>query len=145
MNQDFAPFCCVCSVAQSCPTLGGPVDCSPPGSSVHGILQARILEWGAISFSRGSSQLRDWTQVSCVSCMADGCWAIREAHPPFYGQIICHCMDRPDFFLSILSLMDIYVFGHTMYNYVILWHIQLKAWGYNYKGTVFVCFEVKLV
>ena len=42
-------------VAQSCPTLCDPVDCSPTGSSVHGILQARILEWVAISFSRGSS------------------------------------------------------------------------------------------
>ena len=38
-------------VAQSCPTLSNPVDCSPPGSSVHGILQARVLEWGAIAFS----------------------------------------------------------------------------------------------
>ena len=42
-------------VAQSCPTLCDPVDCSPPDSSIHGILQARILEWVAISFSRGSS------------------------------------------------------------------------------------------
>ena len=42
-------------VIQSCPTLCDPVDCSPPGSSVHEILQARILEWGAILFSRGSS------------------------------------------------------------------------------------------
>ena len=42
-------------VAQSCPTLCDPTDCSPPGSSVHGILQARILEWVAIPFSRGSS------------------------------------------------------------------------------------------
>ena len=46
-------------VAQLCPTLCDPVDCSPPGSSAHGILQARILEWVAISFSRGSSQLKD--------------------------------------------------------------------------------------
>ena len=46
-------------VAQSCLTLCDPMDCSPPGSSVHGILQARILEWVAISFSRGSSQPRD--------------------------------------------------------------------------------------
>ena len=50
-------------------TLSDPVDCSPPGSSVHGILQARIPEWLAISFSRESSQLRDRTQVSCVSCI----------------------------------------------------------------------------
>ena len=46
-------------VAQSCLTLCDPMDCSPPGSSVHGFLQARILEWVAISFSRGSSQPRD--------------------------------------------------------------------------------------
>ena len=46
-------------VAQLCPTLCDPMDCSPPGSSIHGILQARILEWVAISFSRGSSQPRD--------------------------------------------------------------------------------------
>ena len=53
-------------VAQSCPTLCNPMDCSLPGSSVHGILQARILEWVAISFSRGSSRPRDRTQVSCI-------------------------------------------------------------------------------
>ena len=54
-------------VAQSCATLCDPVDCSLPGSSLHGILQARILEWIAISFSRGSSRLRDQTQVSCIA------------------------------------------------------------------------------
>ena len=53
--------------AQSCPTLWDPVDRSPPGSSVHGLLQARILEWVAIPFSRGSSRLRDRTQVSCTA------------------------------------------------------------------------------
>ena len=46
---------CACSVAQSCPTLPDPMDCSPSGSSVHGIFQARILEGATISFSRGSS------------------------------------------------------------------------------------------
>ena len=54
-------------VAQSCLTLCDPMDCSPPGSSVHGILQARILEWVAIPFSRGSSQPRGQTQVSCIA------------------------------------------------------------------------------
>ena len=48
---------------------------SLPGSSVHGILQARILEWVAISFSRGSSKLRDQTRISCVSYMASGLFA----------------------------------------------------------------------
>ena len=58
----------VSKVAQSCPTLCDPMDCSLPGSSVPGILQARILEWVAISFSRGSSQPRVQTQVSPIVC-----------------------------------------------------------------------------
>ena len=73
---------CVCLVAQLCLTLCDPLDCSPPGSSVHGILQARILEWVARPSSRGSSQPKDGTLVSFVSCIAGGfftCWAIGEA------------------------------------------------------------------
>ena len=54
-------------VTQLCLTLCEPMDCSLPGSSVRGILQARILEWIAISFSRGSSWPRDWTQVSRIA------------------------------------------------------------------------------
>ena len=54
-------------VAQSCPTLCNPMNCSPPGSFVYGIFQARILEWFAVSFSRGSSPRRDQTQVSCTA------------------------------------------------------------------------------
>ena len=57
---------CVCSATQSCPTLWDPVDCSPPGSSVHGIFQARILECLAISFSKRSSWPRGQTSISCV-------------------------------------------------------------------------------
>ena len=53
-------------VAQSCPTLCDPMDCSLPGFSVHGIFQATVLEWVAISFSKGSSRPRDWTQVSHI-------------------------------------------------------------------------------
>ena len=52
---------------QLCPTLCHPMDCSPPGSSVHGILQARLLEWVALLFSRGASRPRDWTWVSCIA------------------------------------------------------------------------------
>ena len=63
-----------CSVTQSCPTLWDPMDCSPPGSSVHRILQARILEWVAMPSSRGPSQPRDPTLVSFVSCI--GRWVI---------------------------------------------------------------------
>ena len=76
--------CCYCLVTQLCPTLCDPMDCSPQGSSVHGFSQARILEWVAISFSRASSQHRNQTHISCVSCTAGG-WilyhcAIWEAH-----------------------------------------------------------------
>ena len=57
-----------CMHVNSSPTLCDPMDCSPSGSSVHGILQTRILEWVAISYPRGSSWPRDWTHVSWVSC-----------------------------------------------------------------------------
>ena len=58
---------CECEVGQSCLTLCDPMDGSLRGSAIHGIFQARILEWAAIFFSRGSSQPRDRTQVSCVA------------------------------------------------------------------------------
>ena len=82
--------------AQSCPTLCNPMDCSLPaqsrlilfdpmdcslsGSSAHGIFQARILEWVAISFSKRSSQPRGWTQVSCIVGRRFTIWATREVH-----------------------------------------------------------------
>ena len=59
-----------CTRAQLSSTLCYPMDCGPPDSSVHGIFQARILEWASIGYSRGSSQPRDRTHVSCVSCNA---------------------------------------------------------------------------
>ena len=65
----YAVFYVCAKLLQLCPTLRNPVDCSPPGSSVHGILQARILKWIVIPFSRGSSQPRDRTCVPYVSCI----------------------------------------------------------------------------
>ena len=62
-------------VAQSCPTLCDPMDCSLSGSSVHGIFQARVLEWIAISFSRGSSRPRSRTQVSLIAGRRFTIWA----------------------------------------------------------------------
>ena len=59
-------LCCHCLVPKSCPALCDPMVCSSPGSSVHGISQARILKWIAISFSRGSSWPSDQTCVSCI-------------------------------------------------------------------------------
>ena len=57
---------CMCLDAESCLTLCNPMDCSQPGSSVHGTFQARILEWVTISFSRGSFQFKDQTCLSCI-------------------------------------------------------------------------------
>ena len=59
---------CVHVCAQSCSTLCNPIDCSPPGSSIQRIFQARIVEWVAISYSRESSRPRDWI---CISCFLD--------------------------------------------------------------------------
>ena len=67
-------------VAQSCLILCDPLDYSSPGSSVHGILQERILEWVAIPFSRGSTQLRDKIQVTCSAGRFFTISATRVAH-----------------------------------------------------------------
>ena len=80
-------------VAQSCLTLCDPMDCSLPGSTIHGIFQARILEWVAISFSRRSSLPRDWTQVSCIVGRHFTIWATRVdslSEPPWLD--IEHCV-----------------------------------------------------
>ena len=75
-------------VAQSCPTLCDPMDCSPPGSSVHGIFQAWILEWVAFPFSRESSWPRDRTQVSRIVGRHFTVWATREANKS--SEHFCH-------------------------------------------------------
>ena len=67
-------LCYCCLVAKLCPALLGPIDCSPPGSSIHGISEARILEWVAISFPRGTSQSRDQAHITCVS--STGRWVL---------------------------------------------------------------------
>ena len=70
-----------CRCAQLCPTLCNFTDCSLPGSPVHGIFQARIIEWAAISFFRGDFWSRDRTPISCVSCIGRQTlyhWATRE-------------------------------------------------------------------
>ena len=85
---------CLHEVAQLCPTLCDLIDCSPPGSAVCGILQARMLEWVAISFSKGSSRPRDWTQVSCIAGRCFNLWATREALVFFEEmsiQVACPC------------------------------------------------------
>ena len=77
-NLNPGHFVCV-KFVQSCPTLCDPMDYSLPGSSVHRIIQARILEWVVIPFSTGSFQPRDWAQVFCTAGRFFTVWTIREA------------------------------------------------------------------
>ena len=68
------PVLCCAKSLQFCLTLCDPIDCNPPGTSVHGILQARILEWVVMPLSRGSSQPGDRTRVSYIACI--GRWIL---------------------------------------------------------------------
>ena len=97
-------MCCVlCLVAQSCLTLCHPMDYSLLGSSVPGILQARILEWVAISSSRGSSWPRDRTQVSRIAGGFFTIWATREAQEYCSGQPNPSPRDLPDLGIKLGS------------------------------------------
>ena len=75
-----------CVSAHLCPTLCNPMDCSPPGSSVHGIIQARIQNWVDIPFSRGSSPLRDWTKIFYIAGRFFTIWA---TSPVYLVDWIC--------------------------------------------------------
>ena len=101
-------------VAQSCLTLYDPMDCSLPGSSVHGIFQARVLEWVAIAFSRGSSRPRDWTQVSCIAGRRFTVWATREARSWSFCLIRTHllfcCFCPLGFSLSLSLFFFFFIF-----------------------------------
>ena len=94
------------------------MDCSPPGSSVYGILQARILEWVAIPFSRGSYWPRDRTQVSCIAGRFFTVWATREVQYICINQFFSSCssfsvnisvlMLKPPWFFFLLVLFTIF-------------------------------------
>ena len=81
-------------VVQSYQTLCDPMNCSPPGSSVHGISEASILEWAASSSSKGSSRPRDWTHISCIG-----------------RQIVYHCTHWEAHFINYLTTsFNFYIF-----------------------------------
>ena len=93
--------------APSCLTLCDLMDCSPPDSSVHGILQTRTLEWVAVSFSRGSSWSKDRTRVSHIAIRFCTIWTTREAHlefPGFYSQSSSTGRKQSDSGLSVKAV-----------------------------------------
>ena len=91
-NWRYSHWMCVCvcvfvrpcarALAQSCPTLWGPMDCSLPSSCAHGIFQVRILKGDAISYSRRSSRSRDSTHISCGSCIGE---TPKEEHQKYHS------------------------------------------------------------
>ena len=114
-------MCVKVLVTRSCPTLCDTMDCSPPGSSVHGILQARILEWVAIFFSRGSSRPRNWTWVSLVA---------GRKFNHFDCCMIFHCLALSQFiYLLLLAWLKIFRFFPT-FCYC----------EYYYNGHTYICF-----
>ena len=105
-------------VARSCSALCDPMDCSPPGSCIHGILQARVLEWVVISFSRRSSQPRDRTRVSRTVGRWFTIWATREV----LIYLILSCIFVSSYSLWCREIRDffIYLFNHFKY----LWYLD---------------------
>ena len=102
-------------VTQLCLPLCDPTDCNPPGSPVYGILQARILEWVAILFSRGSSQPRDQTQVSPIAGRFSTVWATREAPYRKYSSALKN------------------------------FHFAFFQWSNNIRTCMFICLGIKYI
>ena len=130
-------------VAQSCPTLYDPMDCSLPGFSVHGIFQAIVLEWIAISFSRRSSQPRDRTRVSCIVDRRFTVWATREVNviciPIFllYEKMICSicCLNcsgwrnLDNYWYFLLKRLQFHVkWVYWKISIVILLYLRTERW-----------------
>ena len=117
-------------VAWSCSTLCNSMDCSLPGFSVHGILQARILEWVAIPFSRGSSQPRDQTQVSHTVGGFFTVWATGEAISQNCIKLIFLCDDLLVCLNVVLfssSLIKTALILLTRFCYIGLWSSRTEV------------------
>ena len=112
--NNYSDCVCVCLVVQSCLTLCDPVNCSPPSSSVHGILQARILEWGAIPFSRGSSQPKDWTWSSAL-------WADSLPSEPPGKPIFKVFIALVTILLLLFYVLVFFFFGHEASGVLVPW------------------------
>ena len=124
-------------VAQSCPTL-----CNPMVCTVHEILQARILEWVAFPFSKGSSQPRDWTKVSHIAGRFFTSWATREAKVlNFSKYFYCTYGDNNIFpfyysfnYISII-LIDCWMLNPFCMSWInLIWSLDLHyIWSYKFE------------
>ena len=113
-------YTCAWQLLQSCLTFWDPMDCSPPGSSVYGIFQAKLVEWVAMPSSRASFWPRDWICISCVSCVAGGFftrWVIGEALIHTHTHTHTHTG-----FYIFFSITDYYKIP-SIVSYVIQWDL----------------------
>ena len=146
-NADFFLLPCTYACVLRCVLLFcNPMDCSPPGSSVSGILQARILEWVVIPFSRGSSQPRDWTWVSCISCIGSRIlyhWASWEcpslALPVYFFLLLLQFFgegnSNPLQYSCLENAMDRGAWWATVHGVVKSW-TQLNTLGFHLQSTI---------
>ena len=132
---------------QSCPTLFNPLDWSPPGSSVHGILQASILECIAMPSSRGSSWPRDRTQVSCIAGGFFTVWATREDNSPYKPQRHFYFLLKCCTFTYLWNLLlkvtgDLLIIkSYAMFSYltsVLTWLIISHFWGFFFSVSLWL-------
>ena len=129
-------------VAQSYPTLCNPMDCSPPGSSVYAIFQARIQEWAAIPFSRGSFWPRDWTWVSCIAgefftILFSILWDLCSGHCPLLGMLsLPHFYLVVNYFLCLISFNNLGIWwrknpsqfqGKILVNFIFLYILKAPS------------------
>ena len=128
------------------------MNCSLPGSSDHGIFQARVLEWVAISFSRGSASPRDQTLVSCIIDRCFAIWATRE--DPFLSYLFNHhlvcwpCLNTqyrraplasPSFIPGFIFFIESAISGYSLYIFIwILSFIFLGMWGICFSVSLFI-------
>ena len=137
---------CCCSVTQSCLTLWNPMDCSPPGSSVHGISQARTLEWVTVFFSRGSLQPRDGTPFSCIGRWVLYDWATREAPHTYIYTYMYVCIYNEWVYTRFFNCHEMCLYIHTYILAYMYMHIHVCMYIYNewVHTRFFSCHEMCL-
>ena len=126
----------VCAQLLSHVRLCDSMDNSPPGSSVHGILQARILQWVPISSSRGSSWPRDWTQVSCIGRWIHYHWFTREAQLQEQARLILHFSFYRKSWAGLTAIISFWLrrpwtfrkFGQAVRKEVLDFHMRTYVW-----------------
>ena len=146
---------CLCACMRSCFSVSDSMDHSPTGSSFHGILQARILEWDSMPSSRGSSQPRDRTQVSCIGMWILNHWATWEAllhcwwecklAQPLWSFLKTLKLPYDSAYISKKKIPYFFLSGFTIYGLVrirffwanLLWHCANCSPGYQEGKKVF--------